>query len=161
MITQAELFESLSYSTETGVFTWIRNVKRKKVGDIAGSISNTGYVRIMVNRKRYLAHRLAWLYVYGEFPSGSLDHINHNRTDNRISNLRIVTHTENCQNRTPVTNGITKTLGVYHTPNKRGRKHWRSSIFVNGKSIFLGWHLTKEEARQKYVEAKIKYHIKS
>jgi len=88
MITQDELKDNLKYNSETGVFTWN---KRKSggaavKGRIAGS-KHEGEIRLTVNRKPYLAHRLAWLYVYGYWPNIIL-HLNSDRSDNRIINLK-------------------------------------------------------------------------
>ena len=92
MITQEELKELLDYNPETGLFTWnvYNNIKNKTT---AGTF-NDGYIQIKIKQKIYQAHRLAWLYVYGEWPKGQIDHINGIRDDNRIENLRDVTNRE-------------------------------------------------------------------
>jgi len=83
------------YSPDSGVF--VNKVTRgnKRKGTVAGIIDHTGYVRITINRVPYLAHRLAWLYVYGEWPAKDIDHKNRNRSDNRITNLRLADKSEN------------------------------------------------------------------
>lgn len=99
MLTQDRLKELLHYDEDTGMFTWIVSTARcVKVGDIAGSKNGKGYLHIMVDKRIYLAHRLAFLYVHGRFPEFT-DHINWIRDDNRISNLREVTQQENNQNK--------------------------------------------------------------
>ncbi|MDA6684686.1 HNH endonuclease signature motif containing protein [Escherichia coli] len=80
---------------ERTTLTWNSRFAFKK----CSSINSDGYLMIMINGKAYPAHRLAWLIVYGTMPDGFIDHINRVRTDNRISNLRLVTHSENMQNR--------------------------------------------------------------
>jgi len=100
MLTQSQLKEILTYNPDTGIFTWlVASNGRIRVGDIAGTTDN-GYVRIMIERTKYRAHRLAWLYVHGESPKEQIDHINHIRDDNRINNLRCVSCHENFKNMT-------------------------------------------------------------
>jgi hypothetical protein len=97
-LTADELRRRLSYDQETGIFRWLLpNSNRLKAGDIAGSISY-GYLTIRINGLLYRCHRLAWLYVYGVWPSGQLDHKNLNRSDNRINNLRVATNAQNIIN---------------------------------------------------------------
>jgi hypothetical protein len=94
-LTQARLKELLDYNPDTGIFT--RKVSRPgfRVGDVAGSLTERGYIKIGIDGKNYSAHRLAWLYVHGKSPDNCIDHINGVRDDNRISNLRDVTSQEN------------------------------------------------------------------
>ena len=75
MLTQERLKELLHYDPETGVFTWLESAGKKMNGRIAGTHASKNYISIGVSHKRYLAHRLAWLYVYGKFPDGILDHL--------------------------------------------------------------------------------------
>ena len=105
MITQEYLKSILDYNLDTGIFTWkVNKSKRSNIGDVAGWSYN-GYVSIEIDNKPYKAHRLAWLYVYGEIPKNLIDHVNNNRADNRISNLRKATYQENSENyKTPKTN---------------------------------------------------------
>lgn len=100
MLTHSELKERLRYDAKTGNFYWIKPPKRSpvKVGDIAGSIHTKGYIQITIGGARYLAHRLAWFFEYGMWPSNQIDHINGNRSDNSIVNLRDVSNAENGRN---------------------------------------------------------------
>ena len=98
MLTQERLKEVLDYEPETGVFTWKQNYQKRFIGKRAGSFTHEGYRRITVDRKEYRAARLAWLYVHGEWPSEVIDHINRDRSDDRISNLRDVSPRVNSKN---------------------------------------------------------------
>jgi hypothetical protein len=95
----------LQYDPETGVFIWKPKAAANKIwnmryaGEIAGTINNQGYRRISIGREGYMAGRLAWLIVHGEWPENEIDHINRKRDDDRLVNLRDVTHTDNQNNR--------------------------------------------------------------
>ena len=98
-LTAEDVRRELNYDPETGEFTRKTSFFKTRIGERAGSISkSTGYVVIAVCGAQYLAHRLAWLYVYGCWPSLHIDHINGEKTDNRIANLREATNGENMQN---------------------------------------------------------------
>lgn len=103
MITQKDLHQQLHYDKITGLFVWkVSNSPRVKIGKVAGTIKGkTGYRLIRVNNTLYRANRLAWLYVYGNLPNGVIDHINFNRDDNSILNLRDISHAENMKHRNP------------------------------------------------------------
>src|ERR1700719_1662744 len=93
------LRELLSYDPETGVFRWlVRKRQNVKAGDVAGSFDGCGYCKISIDRRAYKAHRLAWLYMTGEWPPAEIDHINMNRADNRFANLRLATRHQNMAN---------------------------------------------------------------
>ena len=133
-LTQRRLKEVFSYNKETGVF--IRKIKVSigtRVGDIAGCRSG-GYLSICVDGESYLGSRLAWLYVYGEFPKYNIDHINQNPFDDRIANLRDVTQAENQKNHPIQKNNKSGVPGVSWDKSKN---RWRAHIQVNNKSIFL------------------------
>lgn len=157
MLTQAELQSQLFYNPETGLFTrLVSNNKKHKVGDIAGGINQTsGYFCIKLFNKRYHSHRLAWLYVYGEFPSLNIDHINRIRTDNRISNLRIATNSENQQNRIKCTNNKAGYKGVYKTKNY---DKYVAQATLNGKHIYIGHFNSAKEASDAYNKFSLKNH---
>ena len=144
-ISQIELKELLDYNQETGVFTWrVSKSGNKGIGSIAGTNWN-GYNQIKVNCKKYLTHRLAWLYVHGEWPN-VIDHINGIKDDNRIENLRNVTCRENQQNLTIHRNG--NLLGTTYDINL---KKWRSQIHIKGYNVRLGSFDTKELAHKAYL----------
>lgn len=136
-ITQKELKEIISYCPETGTFRWIQT-RYKSVaekGMLAGGTSKTGYHRIAINNKRYQSHLLAWLYVYGCWPDGEIDHINHDRSDNRICNLRVVDSSGNKKNLSLASNNASGITGVYWYERY---KAWSAQIQVDGKVIYLG-----------------------
>lgn len=147
MITQECLKSILYYNENTGEFTWLCNNKSKKVKEcIAGCIHHSGYKVIKINKKLYPAHRLVWLYVYGNLPQNQIDHINGIRNDNRIENLRDFTIRENGQNRVEHRKG--KLVGV--TYNKEHKK-WRSQIQISGQRYHLGYYSTEIEAHNAYL----------
>ena len=155
-LTAEQLKNVLDYAPDTGVFTWaIRPSKAVKSGFTAGCLEKRiGYITIGIAKRVYKAHRLAWLHVYGQWPKGLIDHINGNKSDNRIDNLRDVFADGNSQNvRKPNKRNKSGFMGVIWYQNK-----WRASMSVNGKSKWLGDYATPEEAHQVYLEAKRKYH---
>ena len=87
-LTAERLRERLHYDAGTGVFTRRVGSGHARTGEMAGSVHSTGYVRISIDGGKYTAHCLAWLYVHGVWPPDQIDHINGNRSDNRIANLR-------------------------------------------------------------------------
>lgn len=151
MITEEKLKETLDYNHENGVFTWkVANSNRVKVGDIAGSLNKiTRYQEIGYQGKLQYAHRLAWLYMYGEFPDKFIDHINGDRSNNCISNLRVCSNGENMRN-----TGISKnnTSGFKGVSWCKRRCKWEANAALNGKKKFLGYFLTEQEASAVYQE---------
>jgi hypothetical protein len=150
MITQKELLENLLYNKDTGVFTRKISLNTKvKVGDVAGGKDTKGYVCIRVVGKTYKAHRLAWLYVYGNIPIAEIDHINGIKDDNRIANLRDVTKSVNQQNR--------RFVKGYSKDGNR----WKAQIRFGGKWKHLGCYETEQQAHVAYLSAKTKVHMKA
>jgi hypothetical protein len=157
----AELRRLLSYDPETGVFTWRVDVKAGKgmvcvkAGSVAGCFEPRGYHRISVKRTLHQGHRLAWIYMTGEWPKNLIDHINGNKSDNRFSNLREATNAENLSNRLADKTNSTGFKGVY--PNKH-RPGYSATITTNGKKHYLGYFQTPEEAHAAYCRAAIQLH---
>ena len=147
---QQRVKELLEYEKTTGIFVRrVRTSNRIKVGEIAGSKDKSGYVCIRVDGKTYKAHRLAWLYVHGAWPTGEIDHINNQKDDNRISNLRDVSKSINQQNR--------KTVRGYSKDGNR----WKAQIRAAGKWKHLGCFATEAEAHAAYQQAKNVMHVKA
>jgi hypothetical protein len=140
-LTQKLLKERLEYNPETGEFT---RKKYQNKDDPCGTVDQYGYLRISVACKVYKAHRLAWLYVYGEEPSGLIDHINGNRLDNSIANLRCTNMQINALN-------TTNRRGYYKHQNK-----YRVRIKVGKKTHEFGCFDTPEEAHLVYINEKSK-----
>ena len=157
-ITQKRLQELLSYDPETGLFINLtQRSNRIKTGSISGTKRSDGYIHIKIEGTQYLAHRLAWLYVYGNFPEKALDHRNEIKDDNHIRNLRLATEQENRHNiSSPRIDNASGFQGV--SWDKRDQK-WRARIAIKGKKRkHLGLFDTAEQASEAYVKAKREIH---
>lgn len=148
------LRELLNYDPTTGLFTWRigRKGRSTKAGTPAGRRHMRGYMWIGIDGGRYMAHRLAWLYVHDVWPPQQIDHRNGDRADNHLANLRLATPTENLQNKRRPQGG-NPYLGVRRSHNK-----WQASIYVAKKFIHLGMFDTPEAARDAYIRAKRIHH---
>lgn len=160
-IIAARVRELLHYDPATGVFTRkVRLAQRHNVGDRADFLitggNNEGYCRVSFDSKRYLAHRVAWLYVHGSWPKLDIDHINGNKRDNRLANLREVDRSTNLENqRKPrFENTSSGFLGV----TLRKKRRYVARIQVHGKNIYLGVFDSGIEAHAAYLVAKRKLH---
>jgi hypothetical protein len=148
LITQERLKSLLTYDPDTGEFCWrAATAIRTKVGSVAGTVSNRGYTRIQIDRRIYLAHRLAWLYTYGEWPKGVVDHINQNKSDNRLNNLRDVSLSVNARNCKLQKNNSSGYKGVSYWTHRR---KWAAQIRTEGKNKLLGMFDTPTEAANAY-----------
>lgn len=142
-MTQNELKDLFLYDPITGIFT--NKIRRSGscAGKKAGSLNNNGYALIRINKKNYAAHRLAWLYMYGAWPTFEIDHINMVRHDNRICNLREVTRFQNSQNTGLNSNNTSGHKGVHwDTTNSK----WKGQIRLNGKRFSLGYFINLNDA---------------
>jgi HNH endonuclease len=141
---QQYLKENLEYDPETGHFTWRTAGRRRLVGGRAGTRNKvSGYRLIYIDGcAQHYEHRLAWLYVHGEWPK-ELDHINGVRDDNRIANLRSVNRSKNSINSRIRSDNKSGVKGVYY--DLRSHK-WSAEIIFEGEKSFLGYYKTKDEA---------------
>ena len=149
MTTFQKIDQVLSYNSENGELRWkVYVASNAKKGGLAGCIHKQGYRVIFYSGKSYSAHRLAWLLYYGDWPSYEIDHINSNRADNRISNLRDIPHVANMQN-------LKKGRGdglPYTAKTKSGK--WSSVIKINGKAKYLGLFSNSQEAHDAAISHK-------
>lgn len=156
MLTAKRLREVMHYDPETGVFTRLKNSRRTDLcGTVAGCPDDKGYIHIVVDGSRYKAHRLAWLYVTGEWPVGFIDHKDQAKGNNRFANLREATKAENSCNISTAANNTSGVRGVYF--HKMGGK-WMAYITAAGKRIHLGLHESIDEAKVARRAGELKYH---
>ncbi|SCB30271.1 HNH endonuclease [Rhizobium lusitanum] len=147
------LRELVNYDPSPGIFTRKsapNKYARYKVGDVAGSLSAKGYIRICVDGNVYPAHRLAWLYMMGEWPSDQIDHKDLNKSNNAWDNLRLATNGQNKAN-SPVYKTTKSGLkGAYWEGNRKGTKNWSARIRHDGRLRHIGYFYTAEEAHKAY-----------
>lgn len=157
-LTAERLRHVLDYNPGTGLFRWkVRTSNRVSVGDIAGAPHKAGYVQIYVDGENFLAHRLAWLHVVGAWPAYTIDHINHNRSDNRFANLRDVPQAINAQNmHLPFRSN--RTSGVLGVSWSRKDRVWTAQISVGNRTRRIGAFRSIEEAQAAYLAAKRELH---
>jgi len=155
-LTAAQLREILRYDPITGTFYRLKNTGATgRIGPINVRPSVRGAYAICVHANKHYAHRLAWLYMTGEWPAHEIDHIDGNPLNNRFANLREATGAQNKQNqRRPKTTNKSGFLGAF----KHDARRWRANIQINGKTIHIGLFDSAEEAHAAYVEAKRRLH---
>ena len=139
-LTQDRLKELLSYDSETGLFTRMNSIHRRWR---IGSTNTNGHLQIRVENKLFMAYRLAWLYVYGSWPNGSIDHIDGDKINNRIGNLRDTTNKQNCENRTLNSNSP---LGFRGVSKIEVTGRFRAGIGHMNKQVHVGVFATPQEA---------------
>lgn len=168
-IDPSQIARLLSYDPDTGTLVWKKrpdsdfaagsrqsqsqcahNWNARYAGTIAGNITPRGYSQVGLLGRLFKAHRLAWCIYYGDWPSAQIDHINGNKCDNRIANLRDVSQTENCRNTAMSKNNTSGLRGVYW---KAAINKWTASICIDGKQRHIGVYTSKDEAHAARVEA--------
>lgn len=156
MLTADYVKTLLNYDPETGVFFWTDKAHGKAKNKKAGYLDADKYLKIRINYKQYLLHRIAWLIVYGVWPENQIDHIDGDPQNNRISNLRDVDARINQHNRKKAaSNNMICFLGVSKT--KKGRPY-RARIKICGVEKNIGRFDTAEDAHKAYLKAKRKLH---
>lgn len=148
-LTYEEASRFLAYDKDSGNIEWICNKGVRKSGDAAGRIGRDGYLWTTFNGHKFANHRLAWLLTHGKFPEEHLDHINQDKTDNRLQNLRECTHAENCQNRESYQTCQWGYAGVRLARNK-----YKAVITIGRKAKSIGVWNTPEEAHAVYLAVK-------
>lgn len=149
---QSELKEYFRYDSESGKLYWAKKTGRgTRLGHEVGNIAD-GYRQTSFKKNKLLVHRIIWKLVYGTDPS-ELDHINGDRADNRIENLRSIDRSKNTRNKKLWSKNSTGQYGVV----KHSQVGWIAQIGVNGETKYLGWYKTKKEAIEARKAAEIKY----
>lgn len=152
-LTRDRLSELFHYDPDTGLFTRLRRTaQRVRAGEVAGSPDSRGCLRMAIDGKLYLLHRLAWLYVTGVWPTNEIDHMDGNPSNNAFANLRDVPHLLNAQNTRRPRNAA-NLLGVSRSGSK-----YRADIRAEGKRLYLGTFATAEEAHVAFLNAKRTLH---
>jgi hypothetical protein len=153
VITATQIRDILNYDPETGKFTWKKKISSKVViGRVAGTNVQNGYSGISIYNKRYYSHRLAWLHFYGLFPDGLIDHIDGDKQNNSIANLRSATPSENSQNTRMRCDNTVGMKGVSYSTVTPGRP-FRAYVCRDGKRLWLGYFRTAGEAQAAYWDA--------
>lgn len=155
-LTAARLRELLDYDPANGQLRWRVNRKRAQAGAIAGTARQDGYRYIGIDGSHYSAHRLAWLHIHGSWPRNQIDHMDGDRANNRLANLRDVERDINAQNQRSARSRSSSGVLGCHQPS--GSAKWAAQIKVAGKISHLGMFDSLELARQAYVAAKRKLH---
>lgn len=155
MIKHEELLRAMTYNPQTGIFSWNKSRRGIRDKNNAGCVTKRGYVNIYINNKKYLAHRLAWFYVHGEWPAEQIDHINGRKDDNSIDNLRLANGCENQLNRRKDCRNTSGIKGVcWHKNNKK----WQAQTSVNGKEYYLGQYTNIKDAERAVIDFRNKHH---
>lgn len=150
-ITAEQVREYFDYDHSTGELIWKKEPGgAKRFGTFAGTLDNQGYIAVRFKGTIHRAHRLVWLWVHGDWPDGQVDHINQQKTDNRIENLRVVSNAENRQN--------TSARGCTFMGDKPRKKPWKAELTVDGVRHLLGYYATETEAKIAYYAAKREMH---
>lgn len=153
-VTLEDVMEIVSYEPDTGLFRRKVSKNQHPVGGVCGKTVGKGnHLAIRVNGRNFMAHRVAWLFTYGEWPDGAIDHIDGDPQNNRVSNLRIATASQNGGNLKIQTNNTSGFPCVYR---KKGTDIWCVSVRKNNKNIGGGWHRDKNKA----IHAAIELHEK-
>lgn len=154
-VSSHDLWRLFDYDKATGLLSWKSpNSPAVRVGQRAGTLHSSGYLRVNVHGSGFSVHRLVWCMHTGEWPVEQIDHINGNKADNRVENLRLASAAQQVFNRPKTWKNASGVKGV--APCSK-TKNWRAYIVVNGKQVYLGGYRTVEAAAAARVEAEKKY----
>lgn len=146
---------AIDYDPDTGLLKWKdANWSGKKQGWFCGTLSGGGYLKVMINGNRYAVHRIAWAVTHGYWPENDIDHIDGERTNNKIENLREATRSMNCRNAKKPKNNTSGFIGVGFCNRQ---KLWFAKIRVDGVLMNLGYFRSIEGAIQSRKNANAKY----
>jgi hypothetical protein len=144
-LTQERLQELFNYNSDTGIVTTklVRPGSNSFIGKPVGTVTPNRYLCVRVDNRNYQLHTLIWLLTHGKFPNEDIDHIDGNRRNNILSNLRAVSRQDNLKN---IAKHRDNTSGILGVSWDKTRNKWKASIYANGKQILLGRYTSKEEA---------------
>lgn len=149
------IMDVIKYNPSTGLFMWKKRPNsRCHEGWFAGSKCSAGYTQVCVFGNRMTGHQVAWLIYYGSVPRYEIDHKNRDKSDNRISNLRDISHIKNSRNRNRSKLNTSGYTGVYFS---KSENKWNASIHVDYRKINLGRFSTREEAIVARQQAELKH----
>ena len=153
-LTLERLRKHFLYNPDTGLFLWKESGTGRPISRIAGGVNGHGYIQIRFNGKSYRAHRLAFLYMTGEYPPKDVDHINGDKTDNRFKNLRHATRSQNLRNQKIRKNNKSGCTGI---SQRKSTGKWRATIMACGRWIHVGEFIKKTDAIKARKQAEIEY----
>lgn len=152
-------FDRLHYDQETGALTWAVRAPGVRIGELAGSVNRYGYRVINLGRKPYRVGRLVWFLVHGEWPQGEIDHINGDKLDDRLSNLRVVDRFGNAQNMPSSAQANNHSCGLRGVTWNKQHRRWQSKLMANKVVYHVGYFRTPEEAHEAYMRLKARLHL--
>lgn len=160
--------ECFEYSPDTGELVWRRRPlhhfksprgewqwNARYAGTVAGSTHSGGYVQVVVNKKKLFAHRIAWVFISGSWPTDEIDHINGDKSDNRKDNLRAATHSENGRNKKISSRNTSGAKGVHWFDRTQ---KWSAHLNIGGRQTTLGYFDTIAEAAESVRAAREIHH---
>jgi hypothetical protein len=156
MLTYSRLCELLEYRPDTGEFVWRTTTSNRAIaGEVAGHVTNCGYVRIALDGKRYLRSHLVWLLHTRALPTRRIDHKNRDRTDDRLSNLRLVSATQNLCNASKRSDNTSGVTGVGWSKQKQ---RWHARLKVDGRVVYSKFFSSLADAERAISSARVEIH---